>query len=160
MKITVYGKASGKSFKVQIDPENVEKVLNKSWHGNRYLATEIPNGKPQYLHIFLFGKAPNGFEWDHISGDRFDNRRCNLRIATKLQNAANRLMQKNNTSGYKGVKVRRHGKTNPFRARIRVNRTLIQLGTFPDKISAALAYNNAAIKYFGEYAKLNKIAIS
>ena len=95
---------------------------------------------------------PLGMQVDHINGDRLDNRRENLRIVTNWQNQMNRGMTINNSSGYKGVRLRRSGK---WEAQIRVNKKAIFLGRFYDKLDAAHAYDDAAKKYFGEFARLN-----
>ena len=91
---------------------------------------------------------------DHINGDVTDNRRCNLRICTSQQNSCNRDKSITNTSGYKGVSSE-YGK---WKASIQVNRKIFNLGRFATKEQAALAYNEAAIKYHGEFARLNIIA--
>src|SRR3990167_9216446 len=55
-----------------------------------------------YMHRLLMG-ASKGQEVDHKNGDTLDNRRCNLRCATRAQNAANMDKYSSNTSGYKCV---------------------------------------------------------
>lgn len=90
---------------------------------------------------------------DHIDRDSLNNRRDNLRIATYTQNIHNRQRPRNNTSGYKGV----HSSGNAWIAKINAHGQFIYLGRFPDAVSAANAYNNAAIQYHGEYAVLNRL---
>ena len=85
--------------------------------------------------------------------DTLDNRKKNLRIVTRSQNEWNRGKQKNNTTGYKGVILSR----GRYVARIRVKSKLIYLGSYIDKKEAAKSYNMGAIKYHGEFAKLNII---
>lgn len=92
---------------------------------------------------------------DHINGDGLDNRMINLRIATKQQNSHNCQIPKNNKSGYKGVIWEKQ--SNKWKAYIHLNNKMINLGRFDNKIDAANTYNNAAIKYFGEFARLNVI---
>jgi hypothetical protein len=92
---------------------------------------------------------------DHKDGNGLNNRRSNLRLATKAQNSANQPVRKNNTSGMKGVSFsKRDGK---WTAYITVNRKLMHLGTFKSKTEAAKSYNAAALQYFGEFAFLNII---
>lgn len=98
-------------------------------------------------------RSPIGYEIDHINGNGLDNRKENLRIATRAQNQQNRNILRHNTSGYKGVSKDRE----TWRAQIRVNNTIMRLGRFRDKISAAIAYNEAAKKYHGEFARLNPL---
>lgn len=67
----------------------------------------------------------------------------------------NRSCRPNKTSKYKGVAK---DSSNRWKARIRFNNELIYLGMFADEHDAAVAYNSAAIKYFGEFACLNEVA--
>ena len=90
---------------------------------------------------------------DHKNMNGLDNRRSNIRICTKTENDRNRPKQKNNTSGYKGVRA----SGSKFLARIRVNKKLLYLGTFKTAKLAAKTYNKAAVLCFGEFAYLNKI---
>jgi hypothetical protein len=89
---------------------------------------------------------------DHINGDGLDNRRANLRLATVAQNAWN-SKKRNSRSGYKGVWFARD--KGLWRAAIVYHGRRIHLGYFKDKISDAKAYDTAARKYYGEFAKPN-----
>ena len=89
---------------------------------------------------------------DHINGDTMDNRRANLRLATRSQNKANSRRPRSNTSGYKGVKwSKKHRK---WEASIKVNYRLRFLGYFNAPEEAYEAYCQAAKQYFGEFARL------
>ncbi len=92
-------------------------------------------------------------ESDHINENGLDNRRCNLRPATASQNRCNRGLTKHNTSGYKGVSWDRK----KWHTKIMVNGKPIHLGLFDDIKDAARAYNEAVIKYHGEFAVLNEV---
>lgn len=96
------------------------------------------------MHQFITG-------WDyvdHANGDGLDNRRANLRQATRGQNLANIGLKSNNTSGLKGV--RQHS---PGRWRATCGRDY--LGLFPSPEAAGRAYDAAAIAKYGEYARPN-----
>jgi hypothetical protein len=89
---------------------------------------------------------------DHINRNGLDNRRANLRLATVAQNAWNSKKRKSR-SGYKGVcydKAKRR-----WRAAIVNHGRRIHLGYFEDKIEAAKAYDAAARKYCGQFARTN-----
>jgi hypothetical protein len=87
---------------------------------------------------------------DHRDGDRANNRWNNLRRATRSENNANRGLQRNNRSGFKGVSL----KSGKWRARIRQNGRLHSLGSFPTPQAAHAAYAAAARKLFGEFARV------
>jgi hypothetical protein len=117
------------------------------------MTSEAMNNKKKiYLHRFILG-ASVGMEVDHCSGDTLDNRRSNLRIATKSQNRINTGPYRTNTTGYKGVSFRK--RRNKFVASISVNRQTEHLGYFTTAVEAARAYDRAAIGAFGEFAWLN-----
>ena len=87
---------------------------------------------------------------DHINGDRKDNRMENLRAATWKQNSRN-LLARESATQLKGVAP----KLNKFIARITLNFRRYHLGIFPDPIDAAIAYDRAALYFFGEFAATN-----
>lgn len=111
-------------------------------------------GAHRIAWIMLHDKIPDGMEIDHIDCNPLNNRICNLRLASRLQNTTNRKMHKNNASGFKGVCMDLHrSKANPWRARIIVNKKTINLGMFPSPEEAHEAYKKAAVKHFGEFAR-------
>lgn len=101
----------------------------------------------------------NGYE-PHLTIDRKHNDKDytpdNCRWVTKQIQAINRGMFKKNTSGYRGVS-RAETVKEGWRASIRSNGKLYQLGTYSTKELAAEAYNKKATELFGLEAKLNKI---
>lgn len=109
-------------------------------------------GKTYRAHILAWFYATK--KWpislmDHKDCLKGNNKFENIRLATPSQNRANTCKQKNNTSGYKGV--RKDGKK--WRAKIRVHGTNYNLGRFDDPREAHAAYVAAATQYFGEYAR-------
>jgi len=110
--------------------------------------------RTQYLHRLILQPLDTQVV-DHINGNGLDNRRINLRICEQLHNTQNRALNKNSSTGYKGVS--RRTATSKFTASIRVKGTKIHLGNFTFAVDAARAYNEAAVKYFGDFARLNKL---
>jgi hypothetical protein len=101
------------------------------------------------------GLPIGGEEVDHWDGDGLNNQQSNLRPATHRQNAANQKRRRDNTSGYKGVSW--HRQKGKFQARITVAGHQHYLKCWDDPRDAARAYNEAALKYFGEYSWLNPV---
>lgn len=99
-------------------------------------------------------KAPSHLFVDHINGDSLDNRRENLRLATRQQNAANCKMHSSNTTGYRGI-FERKGKATPWGSRINIGGKTFHLGSYMTKVEAAKRYDLEAFKCFGVFASLN-----
>lgn len=108
------------------------------------------------MHRIIFEHIPIGYQIDHINGNGLDNRRSNLRLCTCAQNQWNQSMRTDNTSGYRGVFWHKSSKC--WTSSIRVHGKQIYLGLFKDKESAAVVYNEAALKYFGEFARVNEVS--
>lgn len=106
------------------------------------------------MHRLLLGVTDPKTHVDHIDSDGLNNQRTNIRLASNAQNQHNaRVARKNNTSGFKGVYWNRIGRT--WKAQIKIQRRMTHLGTFRDKLEAARAYDAAAIKHFGAFARVN-----
>jgi hypothetical protein len=142
-------------------------IVNKyKWHVYRRnhivyaISTIREKGKRKtiYLHQVIMGTMNKGREIqiDHIDGNGLNNIRENLRRCTGFQNQHNRRRCRKSTSKYKGVNW--NIGTKKWISRICCNRKRIHLGYFKNELDAAIAYNAAAIKYFGEFARLNIIS--
>jgi len=115
----------------------------------------VKGGKQRHvaMHRAIMG-AVKGELVDHINHNGLDNRRANLRKATRAQNAQNRRKSRvNSKSKYKGLCWRKW--TGKWSVQIQVDCENTYIGTFTDELEAAKAYDDAARKYHGEFASLN-----
>jgi hypothetical protein len=104
------------------------------------------------MHHHIMGTIPGQVIWDHVNGNKADSRRCNLRRVTYSQNMINRR-RCGRTSRYRGVDwCSRLGK---WRARIRTDRRLVHLGYLDSEVDAARLYDEGAILYHREFARVN-----
>lgn len=138
-----------------VDDEDFEYLSQFTWTSNHGYAQTNMSGVCVKMHRLLMN-APKRLQVDHINRDKLDNRKSNLRLANQQENCANRGYLSNNKLGVKGVhEAKDHYREKRFRASIRVNKKLINLGYYLTPEEAAKAYNEAAVKYFGEFAGLN-----
>jgi hypothetical protein len=98
----------------------------------------------------------NGDRWpdgeiDHINGVPSDNRIANLRVATRAQQLANAKFNSANTTGFRGVCIKRRGGKTLYQADIRVAGRKIFIGTFGTPEEAHAAYVKVAMERFGDY---------
>lgn len=152
-----------KGVSAKVDDSDFADVSNFKWYclsGRKKYAARRNGKKITLMHRFLM-KANENILIDHKNGDGLDNRRQNLREATRSQNQCNAtsMIRKNNRSGYRGVTKHPKGINKPWRATIIVNWKQISLGYFKTKEDAAIAYNDAAKKYHGEFARLNNVEL-
>ena len=135
--LIVYNRKDNKEM--LFDAEDLNKVSKYTWsicktegyvrHSNKGITT---------LAHRLIVDAPTGKEVDHESGNRLDNRKSNLRIATHKMNSHNRIK----TKGYSWDK-----QSKKWRARIRANGKLFSLGLYNNEDDARAAYLEAKRKY-------------
>lgn len=118
-----------------------------TFHGAGFLAHRV-------AWAIFYGEWPTQ-NVDHRDGDGSNNRIANLRQANQTQNNANMRMNKNNTSGFRGVYPVKDG---VWAGCIQVNGRGKHLGRFMSPEEAARAYNRAARAAFGSFARLNNVA--
>jgi len=137
-----------------IDDCNYELIKPFKWFVNNrgYAASHI-KGRYWLLHRFIMNlEHGNKTCVDHLNRNKLDNRVSNFRLCSRSENLTNKPLYKNSKSPFKGVD-HRHGTR--YRARIRVNKKIILLGTYGTQEEAAAAYDRAALVYIGPYAFQN-----
>ena len=160
-----------------VDDEDFEWLNQLKWQAQKgkdtyYAKTRIKkDGKIHNIsmHRYILG-LENGRHnpVDHINHNGCDNQRFNIRVCTNSNNCANRKKIKNCSSKYKGVCLRKGKKFSKTKqewvyekhrwiAEIKTNKISTYIGSFNTQEEAALAYNEAAKKIFGEFAYLNVI---
>lgn len=133
-----------------VDDDDYERVNSLSWYFNGRYASRREKNKTVLLHRFIIGTPP-GLVTDHINGNRLDNRKSNLRVCTQSQNRANSRRSVTNTSGFKGVCFDKRLKK--FRAYIRKDGVMHNLGLFKTAQEAHEKYASESVALFGEYSR-------
>ena len=146
---------------VIIDDEDFVLIKPHDWfiQSNGYVVCRphASNGNIA-MHRILLGLTLPSQEADHINRDLLDNRRQNLRLATRQQNGFNRAKRNTKTSSkFIGVYVNRDGK---FAANIKFNYACIYLGAYMSDDDAGYAYNVAAKHLAKEFAPVNQVVAS
>lgn len=158
---TGYGEiplSQGKS--ALVDSGDLPELLKLTWFAQEgvstFYAVHTVNEDMSIIrmHVALMRPEP-GLLVDHRNGNGLDNRRANLRICTHIGNNQNRAvsLQPGKSSRFKGVSW--HAPTSKWHASIRANGKGYYLGLFLDEEGAARAYDTAAKRLHGEFARLN-----
>jgi hypothetical protein len=127
------------------------------WHCDPLgYARTMQNKRPVLMHRLIMGVADSAVDCDHANQNKADNRRSNLRTCGRGENMANvpkKTFSHACSSRFKGVNWM--ARASKWRAYIGVAKKQVHLGLFTDESKAAKAYDEAAKKYFGEFACLN-----
>lgn len=146
----------------QVDDEDFEWLNQWKWsylknrktgYAVRGIAIRGTHNKMILMHREILNTPPD-MESDHEDQNGLNNQRYNIRICTQSQNSMNRKKHSGNfTSKYKGVGW--HKTVKKWRARIKVNNKMRELGYFDNEIDAAKFYDERAKEIHGEFAYLN-----
>jgi hypothetical protein len=168
VEIPLHGKkAAGRSMLISLDDQ--AELARYRWHVWEDPRRNYDGGPYAIAHVWiddrrttvqahtLVARAIGGENWqrvDHRNFNGLDNRRENLRDGTK-GNTHNQRPRTGVTSKYKGVSW--HKPSAKWWARITVKGKTRSLGLYHDEDDAARAYNEGAVRLFGDYAHLNVI---
>lgn len=144
-----------------VDDEDFERLSKHKWYADVKTSDQIyaktsrflGADRKVYLHRLVAGATHRHEYVDHIDGNTLNNQKQNLRICTNAQNISNGKSHKGSISRFKGVTFCKEKRK--WASAIGVNYKTIHLGRFENETDAALAYNEGAKKYHGEFARLN-----
>ena len=152
---------SGPKYAI-VDPEDYEPLARCKWYyinsnGKFYAARvgrtdDSPKRTILYMHRQIV-EVPEGMVLDHINREPLDNRKANLRPATRAQNLWNSTKRKGGSSKYRGVSYKKQ--IAKWIARMYIDGKETHLGCFEEEIDAAKAYDKAAKKHRKPFAVLN-----
>lgn len=147
-----FNRSKGRVVLISIEDESI--ILGHAWRikPNKHTSyvRRYEKSKDVLLHRVLMSPPPSLFV-DHKNGNGLDNRRENLRLATREQNGMNRLRGKRGKSGFIGV----YPNCGRWRAMVATETKRINIGQFDTPEEAARARDALAVSVYGEFATLN-----
>ena len=148
---------------VLVDDDDYQILSNHHWSvtggksNNLYASRKItlPGGKRKilFMHRVIMDMINSTNQVDHINRNTFDNRKTNLRVATRKQNRWNSTASLSSTSSFKGVSW--SSQFSNWHAQIGIDREVHHLGFFDDEIQAARAFDEFSFALHGDFAYLN-----
>ena len=145
-----------------VDSADYERLSAHNWSVTRsrsggWYAQRTAKVDGRWTHVKMHRvimEPPRGMDVDHIDGNGLNNRRVNMRVCTRKRNLWNSRRHADGCSGFKGL-MYYHGRWKPWLARIHRNGKSTCLGYFATSEEAARAYDAAAIRMDGEFARPN-----
>lgn len=156
--------AANKGMTIKVSESDFDSIRQQHWtvdvqgYAMSWVRDEIGVRRHVKLHKVLIPEAKC---IDHKNGDKLDNTRNNIRECSQAENLANQRVRKTKLSSYKGVAYIEwwnKSKTKCYTywvAKIAVMKKRIYIGAFQTETEAADAYDAAALRYYGEFARLN-----
>lgn len=156
--------ASNIKAPILVDDEDFEELSKYKWqlNHNGYAQRSIwKDGKTTSVTMHRQLMLPDkGTDVDHQDGNRINNQRSNLRLATRSENMANmrKIKSLSAHSKHKGVsRLKRAKLKNQWIAYIKLDYKTYYLGYYNTEEEAAHMYNQFAEQIYGEFASLNDI---
>lgn len=143
-----------------VDWDDAIWLQDRKWNAHRatngfYACSHDPSDHKRYdsMQSVILGVRGSEVTVDHVISEMMlDNRRANLRLASRSEQTTNRRMFSNNKSGYKGVCF--HKRTGRWQANIQVDGVFMYLGLRKTPELAYALYCEAAAKYHGDFARV------
>lgn len=138
-----------------VDDEDFESLNKFKWLSyNRYAARATyvtGDGKQTWIFMHRFLKnCPKNLQVDHINRNTFDNRKCNLRIATHQQNSFNHPGY-----GNRGItKITNRPLKKPYCVRLMINGKGLYFGYYKTIKEAKKVWKSKAKEYYGEFSNI------
>lgn len=150
-----------KGYEAIVDDKDYEWLSQWKWHAlvcpTKVYAmrnSKPVNGKRHHIMMHrIINETPDGFDTDHDNGNGIDNRRKNLRTASRSQNMWNRNKNRKGSSKFKGVFW--HKQHQKWYARIQFKKRNMFIGLFDDEDDAGEARRKKAEELFGEFGGLS-----
>lgn len=138
-----------------VSPQDAHHFATKSWCAHQTVtgAWSVAGTYRAKLHRVVLSMQDQHAVVDHRNGNPFDNRRHNLRVCANASNVKNQRLRRDpgKSSRFKGVTRSKAG----WIAQIQSDGHHQYLGTYQSERAAAEAYDRAAIRLHGEFARTN-----
>jgi hypothetical protein len=150
--------SKGQIYKVLVDADDYERLSRFRWfmtknkRGYMYAVRSLDRRRQISMHREIMN-PPKDRMVDHANGNTLDNRKSNLRVCSRAQNAINSIKARSAEQRFKGVTFNKADQC--FHAAITQDRQVKYIGSYRTAMEAALAYDKFAMHIHGEFAKLN-----
>ena len=128
---------------------------SKSGYAVHYTTNEDGKRRTLFMHRVIMAaplaRSGQHLQVDHINQVRIDNRRSNLRLATRAQNQAHKRKRVDSSSPYKGVTLNK----GMWEARIKCGAQRFNLGRYASPEEAAWVYDAASLLLYDQFAGRN-----